>query len=206
MNLRFAVPPKPKPPVPLFSTIPKSKRFYKSHSTTSPEAGLIDTNDNNLTVKTASMINQQGVWDKSPSPPTTLNTKSSSSKQNSSKHDPLNFRSLKLKPKRNLLKSLKKESIFGKESSSNTSKRHSTRTEFLEAQKLMQNISFSTEFLALTNPNSPSEEFYNIPKNNCALGNNNADDDDDTRSYYVASDNVLRGPPKLHLNRKTCIL
>lgn len=223
INLKYPVTPKPKPPIPLFSTIPKKKRY--AHSVSSPSStnnfsemgspgdqaafasaashrnrtfsdemnanlepmtslspppavgdGSSSTSTHaskrNLSIPNEAMINKQGIWDTSPPPKDTSKSKS----------DLLNFRSLK-KPKRNIIidgmKSLKKNKSPSKVAAKELLKSQQESAEHFErVQKLMKNLSFSTDFLDVQSPTtnpataaiiSNPDDFYNVPKNNCAI-------------------------------------
>lgn len=173
INLKYPVPPKPKPPIPLFSTIPKKKnRLNQSLSASgvdnlglsiSTDSSVLDAVMNNedglkqinTSTLNDSSINQQGVWEKetiqTPSKETTIKKKT------------------KINALMDGMKSLKKNK--GKLSSMNENNNsHKTmRTNSVDAielaQKAMQNLSFSTDFLEKIS----QDEFYNTPSNNCSV-------------------------------------
>lgn len=161
VNLKYPVKPQPKPPIPLFSTIPKNK--IKSPVIESPPSQSI-----------------------SYSPTSSKNLEMSVSPKEKT-IDLLNFRSLKLKsPKKNLIidgmKSLRKpktKTLSKKEEMKRKSIQH--HIEVAEAQKMMKEISFSSDLPPVT------DSVYNTPRNNSICNT------EDEIIYFTESDNMA-GP------------
>lgn len=191
INLKYPVPPKPKPPIPLFSTIPK-KNSHK-FSPSAPEniqyalGEKSDTNNHNPFSRAKSSDEFALVSptkSSSDSPPqkqpyrnlsvpnensTNDSVVTTPPRESKGKSDILNFRSLKLKSKGAIIldgmKSLKKN----KSKHSKDIAKNRNSIENLEyAKQLMQNISFSSQ-LPPTPVQNTNDELYNIPKNNCAI-------------------------------------
>lgn len=169
VNLKYPVKPEPKPPIPLFSTIPKNKQI-KSPIIESPPSQSMKMNV---------PIN---------SPTSSKNLDMSLSPKEKT-IDLLNFRSLKLKsPKKNIIidgmKSLRKpksKNLSKKEELKRKSIQH--HIDVAEAQKMMKEISFSADFPPIT-----ADSVYNTPRNNSICNT------EDEILYFTESDNVLVGP------------
>lgn len=203
-NLRYPVPPTPKPPLPLFSTIPKSSRL--KHLLHSPESNLDEANTSprqpairNMSIPSDDMMNTIGIISISP-------------KDDAKARDLLNFRSLKLKsPKKNIIidgmKSLKKT----KKSKPIEVKDVNTIIKPIELSLSLRNLSFSSD-LKVAVDNS-ADTLYNIPTNNAAVddlinqnipklsgksitsnqdNNVNVTNAISTENYFTASDSEIR--------------
>lgn len=204
-NLRYAVPPTPKPPLPLFSTIPKSSRL--KHLLHSPESNLDDANTSprqptvrNLSIPNDNMMNTIGIMSNSP-------------KDEAKTRDFLNFRSLKLKsPKKNII-------IDGMQSLKKTRKAKpivkdvDTILKPIELSLSLRNLSFSSDLKVAVD--TSADTLYNVPTNNSAVDDlnnqnisilsckqplemSNPDQNDNimnaisTENYFTASDNDIR--------------
>lgn len=172
VNLKYPVKPEPKPPIPLFSTIPKTKTV-KSPVIGSPPSQPMKMNSPSI------------------SPMSSKNVEMAVSPKEKA-NDLLNFRSLKLKsPKKNIIidgmKSLRKpktKNLSKKEELKRKSIQH--HIDVAEAQKMMKEISFSADFP----PVSPvTDTVYNTPRNN-SICNTSLDE----TLYFTESDKVLAGP------------
>lgn len=193
-NLRYPVPPKPKPPIPLFSTMPKQMSKSGKQLSSPSQNSLLEiplsqfetpsprTQQRNLSLPSDDLINKVGLFETDPQKtPSPTHAKVPKDKE---KDNLLNFRSLKLKsPKKNIIidgmKSLRKN----KKSSKQILLEQQQQEQLIEEQKqkdneislnLMKNLTFSTDFslAQLTQPQSPpADTLYNIPTNNCAVFN-----------------------------------
>ncbi|XP_065082934.1 tyrosine-protein kinase Shark isoform X2 [Ochlerotatus camptorhynchus] len=196
-NLKHPVPPKPKPPIPLFSTIPKTKH----KATTSPGASstpvqLANSGNNgttsyfrklsdnslhkpahpavparNLSVPNDSILQQMnkvGLFDRSPertsTPKSSPNIDENKSKSNSST----------LKKKKNIIidgmKSLRKSKIKQKlpvEPDSQLNR--DSLIEQISSDKVLQQLSFSSDFALPASHSDQSDAVYQSPPNNCAI-------------------------------------
>uniref|UniRef100_A0A1L8DKX5 Tyrosine-protein kinase n=1 Tax=Nyssomyia neivai TaxID=330878 RepID=A0A1L8DKX5_9DIPT len=190
INLRHPVRPKPKPPLPLTSTMPKVKRTKAPLSSTtlsSPEhddspksvrsfvrnrsdsegmeGGFSLLKTRNLSVPSNDIINKTGQLGTSPTSP-----------DERRKVSP-DFRSLKPRPKKNIfiegLNSLRRSKKSGTKKEDDTHKDQQLEID----TNLMKNLSFSTDFLV----QSP-DTLYNTPTNNCAIVNIDIDGDHSPRS------------------------
>lgn len=201
-NLRYAVPPTPKPPLPLFSTIPKSSRL--KHSLHSPDSNLDDakTSPRQPTVRNMSIPNDDMM--------NTIGIMPNSSKDDAKTRDLLNFRSLKLKsPKKNIIidgmKSLKKT----KKAKPVDSKDLDTIMKPIELSLSLRNLSFSSDWKVAVTDTS-ADTLYNVPTNNAAVddldyqnlsklpcptaqdNNENIVDAISSENYFTASDSEIR--------------
>lgn len=168
IKLQYGAPPKPKPPLPLPSTIPRKQRknivppFNATDNMTpkkdSRSNSALELNlstkyspQRNMSIPSDNLMNTVGI---SISPP---NSKTKGKDRNND----LNFRSLKLKsPKKNILidgmKSLRKSKT--KKAAVETT----VKVDVEEIPSTLKNLSFSTD-LKLT------DGFYNVPTNNSAV-------------------------------------
>lgn len=172
VNLKHPVLPKPKPPLPLFSTMPRTSHNKSSDAIEVPRS-------------------LQSPTDDSGKPPLQLPPKHSQTlstihhnnniKKKSKEHSNSVFSTLRLRsPKKSsILESmstlrknkhkLKANSLEDKPSSSLNTEEQQLK----QAEKLLKNLSFSTEFSSLNTSaedgNANSDEFYNVPKNNAAI-------------------------------------
>ncbi|XP_055693525.1 tyrosine-protein kinase Shark isoform X2 [Lutzomyia longipalpis] len=188
VNLRHPVRPKPKPPLPLTSTMPKVKRpkAQLSSSLSSPEqanddspksvrsfvrnrsdsegmeGGFTILKTRNLSVPSNDFINKAGLLGTSPTSP-----ESNSPQQRKGSKSP-DFRSLKqARPKKNIfmegLNSLRRSRKGG---AKKEEEQKSVDQQLEIDTNLMKNLSFSTDFLV----QSPTTDtVYNTPTNNCAI-------------------------------------
>lgn len=180
INLRHAVPPKPKPPLPLFSTIPKKSRIKTPITSPNKDQNAItqSTDDitsssppliskmppkRNMSIPTDDLMNTIGILDNSSAADT-------SRKANKDKHnDILNFRSLKIKsPKKNIIidgmKSLTKSKNKTKKQENTNSLRPPLHEEISQS---LRNLSFSTDLQPAAT--SVADSLYNVPTNNTAV-------------------------------------
>lgn len=181
VNLRFPVPPKPKPPLPLFSTMPKSvpKKQLSANAlnlTTDPSTvQVMRTAQRNLSHPGDDAMNCVGLFESGSSPPFT--SLLIDNKKNKDKRDMAIFRSLKPRsPKRNYIidgmRSLRKSKLKSPSKSSEPQKLSDEKNQINDpeidmkhAETLMKNLCFSSDFIN----QSGLEGFYNVPKNNCAI-------------------------------------
>uniref|UniRef100_A0A8D8A527 Tyrosine-protein kinase n=2 Tax=Culex pipiens TaxID=7175 RepID=A0A8D8A527_CULPI len=190
INLKYPVPPKPKPPIPLFSTIPKTKHKKPPTPEDSPTQSTRSSNgttsffrkssDNtiqpkphhpapvrNLSVPNDAMLQQMnkvGLFDRSPERSTT--TPKSSPNIDESKSKSTNST---LKKKKNIIidgvKSLRKSKIKPKPPAEDSQLNRDSLIAQVTSSALLQQLSFSSDFSL-----SPtSDELYNTPTNNCAI-------------------------------------
>ena len=175
INLKYPVLPKPKPPLPLFSTMPRSSH-KKSHDAIDVPQNLQSPTENNTqNVNLASQKHTQ-----------MLSTKhhGSNSKKKSKEHTTSVFSTLRLR-------SPKKSSILDSMSTLKKSKhkqKHNSEDdkanvclgdekELKQAESLLKDLSFSTDFTRLNKSTenigtvNVSDEFYNVPKNNAPISN-----------------------------------
>ncbi|XP_053683158.1 tyrosine-protein kinase Shark [Sabethes cyaneus] len=192
INLKYPVPPKPKPPIPLFSTIPKTKHKLASSphaQMSSPSNGstsfIRKSSDNslsktqrppapvrNLSVPNESILRQMnkvGLFETDPdiipTPKISPNIDESKAKSGTSTQ----------KKKKNIIidgmKSLRKSKI--KQEPPADHERQLNRDSLIAqviSSKILPQISFSSDFsLPPKNPLDMSGELYNIPSNNCAI-------------------------------------
>lgn len=196
-NLRYPVPPKPKPPIPLFSTIPKTKHKVATSPGTSSPPGPVPTpssngttsyfrksSDNslqkpphpsaparNLSVPNDSILQQMnkvGLFDRSPerssTPKSSPNIDENKSKPNSST----------LKKKKNIIidgmKSLRKSRVKQKlPVEPDTQLNRDSLIEQIASDKVLQQLSFSSNFSLSTTQLEQSDAVYQSPPNNCAI-------------------------------------
>ncbi|XP_055623942.1 tyrosine-protein kinase Shark isoform X2 [Toxorhynchites rutilus septentrionalis] len=196
INLKYSVPPKPKPPIPLFSTIPKTK-----HKTpTSPEANsppnarsnpagnlsssfFRKSSDNNipklphpaapvrnLSVPNDSMLQQMnkvGLFDRSPE-----RTSTPKSQSNADENKSVSTNST-LKKKKNIIidgmKSLRKSKIKPKPPADDCQLNRESLIAQISSSKILQQLSFSSDFSLSSNSLNSPGELYNTPSNNCAI-------------------------------------
>lgn len=164
INLRYSVPPKPKPPLPLFSTIPRKerkkiaplpnldkstpKKDNRANSSLELNVTTKYSPQRNMSIPSDDLMNTVGI---SSSPP--------DSKSKGKDKDP--FRSLKLpKKKGNLLNGL---TSLRKNKNKQTTTETPVKNELEEIPPAWKNLSFSTEF-KLTDAG-----LYNVPTNNSAV-------------------------------------
>ncbi|XP_013108716.2 tyrosine-protein kinase Shark [Stomoxys calcitrans] len=166
VNLKYPVLPKPKPPLPLFSTMPRTpKKSSIANQHTSPQSQLPTKSpaiDVPKPFPTLSTIHHHN------------NNKKKSKEQTTSVFSTLRLKSPK---KSNLLESmstLRKSKLKVKSISCHDKPHNFTNEEELkQAATLLKNLSFSTDFSVLnTNAgdnNNSAHEFYNVPTNNAAI-------------------------------------
>ncbi|XP_073846652.1 SH2 ankyrin repeat kinase [Musca autumnalis] len=168
INLKYPVLPKPKPPLPLFSTMPRTTR-KSSDSIQVPQCS------------------PQQMATKSPTsiqlPPKDSQTMSTNHHHTNTKKKPKDsvFSTLKLKsPKKTgfleSMSTLRRSKLKQKSISCDDKPQvPSNEEELKQAETLLKNLSFSTDFtkLNLVNNNS-QQEFYNVPKNNSAVNSASA--------------------------------
>lgn len=190
INLRYPIAPKPKPPLPLFSTIPKSNR--NKLSTTSPsdpsqpsehsERKLSVENfsptkraQRNFSIPSDDLMNHVGILSTSPptsnvlssSVPSSVNDQQTSPNSGSSKKSPgkttdiLNFRSLKL-PKKSIILDGMKSLKKSKAAKESNSK--------------LKTISSSNSNINNSNSNNDRNNINNNNNSNNGSSNNNVDD------------------------------
>lgn len=191
VKLKYAVPPKPKPPIPLFSTIPKIKRpkhepelrpSRKELSADIDESGNVNSIGVFGRNKSDGNIKMTQLEQRNLSIPNDIMVHKDDGElvqESKTKNDLLNFRSLKKKTtKRNIIiegiNTLTRNKIKnklkgspGSISSTEKCNRQSGSSKQLQAaQNLMQNLSFSSDLLPIdTDP----DQLYNIPKNNGSI-------------------------------------
>lgn len=196
-NLKYPVPPKPKPPIPLFSTIPKTKHKATASpgaSSTPPQLPSSGSNgttsyfrkssDNslhkpphpvvparNLSVPNDSILQQMnkvGLFDRSPerasTPKSSPNIDENKSKSNSST----------LKKKKNIIidgmKSLRKSKIKQKlPVEPDGQLNRDSLIEQISSDKVLQQLSFSSDFAFPASQSDQSDAVYQSPANNCAI-------------------------------------
>lgn len=187
INLRHPVPPKPKPPLPLF-TIPRSART--KHGSVSAAAGSSPTSTastpppaakRNMSVPSDALMNTVGLLSP-PSPParqdnstSPLSTSPTTPGRTTITSDILNFRSLKLpSARKNIIidgvKSLKKT----KKSKKSTAEAASAPSAPVpvELSMSLRNLSFSSDLKPIVADAAidvAGAELYNVPRNNAAV-------------------------------------
>lgn len=195
INLKYPVPPKPKPPIPLFSTIPKTKHKKPITPEDSPTQSTRSSNgttsffrkssDNtmqpkphhpapvrNLSVPNDAMLQQMnkvGLFDRSPDR-SMMSTPKSSPNIDEAKAKPSNST---LKKKKNIIidgvKSLRKSKIKPKPPTEDSQLNRDSLIAQVTSSALLQQLSFSSDF-SLSPTHDPSVgELYNTPTNNCAI-------------------------------------
>lgn len=188
VNLRHAVPPKPKPPLPLFSTIPKSARIKHvalPGDVVSPKSApkpVPPPAKRHMSIPSDALMNTVGLL--SPPSVSPLSTSPTASAHKESRSmDILNFRSLKLKsPKKNIIidgvKSLKKAKK-SKKSVSDGSEGASPPL-IADLSLSLRNLSFSSDLIPIASgvggalhtaasAATVSDDLYNVPTNNAAV-------------------------------------
>lgn len=221
INLRHPVPPKPKPPLPLFSTIPKTHRIKspvtspvrdngnttivlpdkRSPSGSTTTAVLDDdqlarqfakkSTHRNLSIPTDDLMNTVGLLDNSNS---TNGSQKSSTDSEQGKSKDLIFRSLKLRSqKKNII-------IDGMKSLRKTSKPKAAKKDeslknVASTPDMMDGIS-SAITQSLRNL-SFSSDLYNVPTNNGAVITTMAEINSPAQED-VRNQNVVPTTPKLH--------
>lgn len=188
VNLCYPVPPKPKPPLPLFSTIPKTSRIKSP--LTSPNKDLNAINQSvddisisspplsklppkrNMSIPTDDLMNTIGILDKSLSPTTTKATSATDTTRKSSKdkhnNDILNFRSLKLKsPRKNIIIDGMKSLTKSKNKTKKQENVNSIQRQPEEISQSLRNLSFSTDLKPAAG--LATDSLYNVPTNNTAV-------------------------------------
>ncbi|EAT39464.1 AAEL008732-PA [Aedes aegypti] len=177
-NLRYPVPPKPKPPIPLFSTIPKTKHKVTTSPGTSSPPGPVPTPSSNGTTP-----------ERSSTPKSSPNIDENKSKPNSST----------LKKKKNIIidgmKSLRKSKVKQKlPVEPDTQLNRDSLIEQIASDKVLQQLSFSSNFSLSTTQLEQSDAVYQSPPNNCAIvppvDNNNLPPKPSTTTNYIATRNV----------------
>lgn len=211
INLRYPVPPTPKPPLPLPSTIPRQqrkkiapivdnvtpKKDNRSNSTLELNVAMKHPPQRNMSIPSDKLMNTVGI---SISPPDTK----IKGKDKDRSHD-LNFRSLKLKsPKRSNLLLDGMKSLRKSKSKKASATESTVKNEVEEIPQTWKNLSFSTDLKL-------ADGLYNVPTNNSAVEdlesssqslneslNRSVSQTDNPNSspsisqeYFVAGDNAL---------------
>ncbi|KXJ82070.1 hypothetical protein RP20_CCG016017 [Aedes albopictus] len=197
-NLKYPVPPKPKPPIPLFSTIPKTKHKVATSPVASSPPGPVPpptnngttsyfrkSSDNslqkaphpaaparNLSVPNDSILQQMnkvGLFDRSPERPSTPKSSPNIDEKKSKPN------SSTLKKKKNIiidgLSSLRKSKVKQKlPVESDAQLNRDSLIEQITSDKVLQQLSFSSNFSLPTAQLEPqSDAVYQSPPNNCAI-------------------------------------
>lgn len=209
INLRYPVPPTPKPPLPLPSTIPRkhhkkivplaaadnstTKKDNRSNSTLELNVVMKHPPQRNMSIPSDNLMNTVGI---SISPPD-----SKVKRKDKDRNSDLNFRSLKVKsPKKsNLLldgmKSLRKSK------SKKTTAETTIKNDVEEIPQTLKQLSFSTDLKL-------ADGLYNVPTNNSAVedadspvkespirsvsqSDNENNNPSISQDYFVAGDNTL---------------
>ena len=175
ISLKYPVLPKPKPPLPLFSTMPRSSH-KKSHDAIDVPQHLQSPTENNT--QNMNLMSQNHTQ--------MLSTKhhASNSKKKSKEHTTSVFSTLRLRsPKKSsILDSMStlKKSKHKRKCNSEDDKANvciSDEKELKQAESLLKDLSFSTDFSILNKSTenigivNVSDEFYNVPKNNAPISN-----------------------------------
>lgn len=202
INLRYSVPPTPKPPLPLPSTIPRKKHKkiapfttvvdHRSNSSSDLNLAIKHPPQRNMSIPSDKLMNTVGI---SISPPDS---------KNKGKDNDLIFRSLKLKsPKKSnmLLDGMKS---LRKSKSKKMSTETAVKNELEEIPQTLKNMSFTTDIKL-----NAELALYNIPTNNSAVEgiqpqsskempnrsvsqvDNQNNNSSITQEYFVAGDNTL---------------
>lgn len=191
INLKYPVPPKPKPPIPLFSTIPKTKHKSSPEVLTSPTSPRSSngttsyfrkSSDNNLPKKPhpaapvrnlsvpnesiLQQMNKVGLFEHSPerisTPKSSPNIDENKSKSNTST----------LKKKKNIIidgvMSIRRSKIKQKPPTDDCQLNRDSLIAQVSSSKLLQQLQFSSDF-SLSANTLDSGELYNTPTNNCAI-------------------------------------
>lgn len=170
VNLKYPVLPKPKPPLPLFSTMPRSTPRKSSDAIKVPQHQSVQNS-----------IEKSPLHSPLKHTPTLSTTLSpnSNTKKKSKEHTSSVFSTLRIKsPKKSSIlesmSTLRKNKLKQKSISCDARSNISANDEELkQAEALLKNISFSTDFAGLqsstTNNNNSADEFYNVPRNNAAI-------------------------------------
>ncbi|XP_055903201.1 tyrosine-protein kinase Shark [Eupeodes corollae] len=194
VNLKHPVPPKPKPPLPLFSTMPKA--MTKKHNMQQQ----LSLGSQNVSHPGDEAMNRVGLFENDD-----CIMLGASPKKPKDKRDMLIFRSLK-PAKRNVIidgmKSLRKVKIRSpskadKEKLDKESKKKINIVDDLQkAGSIMNNLSFSTDFLHSpigspdVAPKPPNDSLYNVPKNNSVVAEVGSELDAQQPAHEVPLGNV----------------
>ncbi|XP_055855577.1 tyrosine-protein kinase Shark [Episyrphus balteatus] len=174
INLKQPVPPKPKPPLPLFSTMPKamSKKNIMQQQLSLCTPNVSHPGDD--------AMNRVGLFENDD-----CIMLGASPKKPKEKRDMLIFRSLK-PAKRNVIidgmKSLRKVKIRSpskvdqEKLDMEAKKKNNVADDLQKAGAIINNLSFSTDFLHPPNaapaaPATPNDSLYNVPQNNSVVPN-----------------------------------
>ncbi|XP_058459695.1 tyrosine-protein kinase Shark isoform X2 [Malaya genurostris] len=223
INLKYPVPPKPKPPIPLFSTIPKMKRqaIHIAESVSPPSARSIlasngttsftrKSSDNSLTklqhppvpVRNLSVpneimlqqMNKVGLFEHSPE---RVSSPKTSPNIDESKSKPS---SSTLKKKKNIIidgmKSFRKNKMKPIPPTDPDSQlNRNSLIEEVSASKCFKQLQFTSVFsLPSAKPLDTSGELYNTPSNNCAIVDIDIGEPPAPSSHFVDSINNNGSP------------
>lgn len=187
VNLKYPVIPKPKPPLPLFSTMPRTSHKKSADALQVPQClnSSIDTNSQNtpqLPQKLAQMT-------------AATSTHSNTLKKKSKEHSSSVLSTLRLRKNKHKTKF---HSVDHKSSSD-----LNDEEQLKQAETLLKSLSFSTEFSGLNTSGERSgivdtDEFYNVPKNNAAIDKNAI-----LKDIQDASSKVSSGKANLEIEKKT---
>lgn len=168
INLKYPVLPKPKPPLPLFSTMPRSSH-KKSHDAIDVPQNLQSPPEHNT--QNMNLASQKHTQ--------MLSTKKKSKEHTTSVFSTLRLRSPKKSSILDSMSTLKKSKHKRKNDSEDDKANVciSDEKELKQAESLLKDLSFSTDFSSLNKSTenigivNVSDEFYNVPKNNAPISN-----------------------------------
>lgn len=153
VNLKYPVPPKPKPPLPLFSTMPRTQVSKKTTISQSPPS------DTPITQLPCSETERERAKKKDHSTTSvfsSLRSIKSPKKATSILESMTTLRKTKLKSN-------------SKPCDQKTNLALSNDEELKQAETLLKNISFSSDFSTTNNNEINPDSFYNVPRNNSAI-------------------------------------
>lgn len=193
VNLRHAVKPGPKPPLPLFSTIPRRKKPENSVAPASPIAALTAASASTESPKKSGFFGRKSSEDiKSRGdikisrnlslPSEDLNAPTSGSSGNLITRISPNLKSF------NFSKNKKKK----KDESDEKKLLDDIQ---IEIPNMIKQLSFSTDFLSATMPQPPQfdpGEVYNVPTNNSAIDSWKPDNMEISMDYFMESDIAIQ--------------
>lgn len=169
VNLKHPVVPKPKPPLPLFSTMPRSSHKKSADAINVPQS-----------IQNTIHGTAQNTQNLSQNPMETAINNHNTPKKKAKDHSNSVFGTLRLRsPKKSsLLESMgtlrkhKQKQKVPPEEDKGTRDGLNDEQQLKHVETLLKGLSFSTEFSTLNakeNGSANTDEFYNVPKNNCSI-------------------------------------
>lgn len=201
VNLKYPVVPKPKPPLPLFSTMPRSSHTKSSDAINVPQ--IIQSTTDESFHNTHHLVQKYNQ---------TLATihHHNNQKKKSKEHSNSVFSTLRLRsPKKSSLlesmgtlrKNKQKQKVHIVDDKNNIGS--NDEQQMKQVETLLKGLSFSTEFSMLNtsaenNGLSNNDEFYNVPKNNSLINKNAI-----LTEIQDASLKISSAHPNLEIEKKT---